>query len=66
MGNRLMYGNYVEGYNLLDENGTPIKFEYTTDLVSEEIGKYNIDDGLDEGNYTINGSRKCSRCYSYI
>ena len=56
MGNRLMYGNYVEGYNLLDENGTPIKFEYTTSLVSEAIGNTSITDATDEGNYTIDGA----------
>jgi len=56
MGNRLMYGNYVEGYDLLDENGVPIKFEYTTSLVSEPIGNSSIDDGLSNGNYSIDGA----------
>lgn len=56
MGNRLMYGNYVEGYDLVDSTGAPVKFEYTTDLVSEPIGVTDIDDGLQSGNYTINGS----------
>jgi len=28
MGNRLVYGNYVEGYDLIDENDQPIKFGY--------------------------------------
>lgn len=54
MGNRLMYGNYIEGYNLIDKNGSPIKFEYSTSLVSTPIGDTNITDGLDEGIYTIN------------
>ena len=56
MGNRLMYGNYVEGYDLVDSTGAPVKFEYTTELVSLPIGVTNIDDGLQSGNYTINGS----------
>jgi hypothetical protein len=56
MGNRLMYGNYVEGYDLVDEGGSPIKFEYTTNLISSPIGNNNIDDGLASGNYSINGS----------
>ena len=56
MGNRLMYGNYVEGYDLLDEYGAPIKFEYTTALVSTPIGTSNISDGLASGNYSINGA----------
>ena len=56
MGNRLMYGNYVEGYNLVDEFGSPIKFEYTTELISLPIGNTNIIDATDDGNYTIDGS----------
>jgi hypothetical protein len=56
MGNRLMYGNYVEGYDLVDMFGNPIKFEYTTDLVSVPIGNSTITDGLAAGNYTINGA----------
>jgi hypothetical protein len=56
MGNRLMYGNYVEGYDLIDEYGVPIKFEYTTELVSLPIGNTEIDDSLLSGNYSINGN----------
>ena len=56
MGNRLMYGNYVEGYNLIDEFGNPVKFEYTTDLISTPIGNSNIDESAISSNYTINGS----------
>lgn len=56
MGNRLMYGNYVEGYDLVDSTGAPVKFEYTTQLVSLPIGVTDIEDGLQSGSYTINGS----------
>jgi len=56
MGNRLMYGNYVEGYNLLDAYGNPIKFEYTTDLVSTAVGSVALNDGTQSSNYTINGA----------
>jgi len=38
MGNRLMYGNYIEGYNLIDKYGNPTRLEYETSLVSEQIG----------------------------
>ena len=38
MGNRLIYGNYVDGYDLEDLNLNPIKLEYFTELISEEIG----------------------------
>jgi len=54
MGNRLMYGNYVEGYDLVDENGAPIMFEYFTTLVSEDIGITDTDTNAQSGNYSIN------------
>ena len=38
MGNRLMYGNYVEGYDLIDKYANPTRLEYETELISEEIG----------------------------
>jgi hypothetical protein len=53
MGNRLMYGNYVEGYDLIDKNGVPVKFEYTTSLTSESIGQTSIVDSTDDGTYNI-------------
>ena len=53
MGNRLMYGNYVEGYDLIDSNGNPIKLEYTVELISENIGLSDITTVNQEGNYTI-------------
>ena len=56
MGNRLMYGNYVEGYDLIDANGEPLKFEYTTELVSTDIGTVNIDTNLQSSNYSIDGA----------
>jgi len=56
MGNRLMYGNYIEGYDLVDQYGVPVKFEYTTDLVSLPIGNSNINDATSTGNYNIDGS----------
>lgn len=53
MGNRLMYGNYVEGYDLIDLNGQPTMLEYTTELVSEIIGESSIDDSTDSSIYVI-------------
>ena len=53
MGNRLMYGNYVEGYNLIDKNGNPIRLEYFTNLISESIGSNKLTDSLGSGVYNI-------------
>jgi len=56
MGNRLMYGNYVEGYDLIDEKEVPVKIEYTTSLTSEAIGQTSIPDSTDNGIYNIDPS----------
>jgi hypothetical protein len=55
MGNRLMYGNYVDGYNLIDKDNNPVKFEYRTELITEVIGNTNLTDTTSTGNYSING-----------
>jgi hypothetical protein len=53
MGNRLMYGNYVEGYDLIDSNGNPIQLLYEVELISEDIGLADITTENQDGNYTI-------------
>jgi hypothetical protein len=55
MGNRLMYGNYVEGYDLIDGNGQPVKFEYIPQFITEEIGLVNVPDNTQSGTYNVNG-----------
>lgn len=55
MGNRLMYGNYVEGYNLIDKFGSPLKLEYTTNIITETIGTSIVPDSTITGNYNIDG-----------
>lgn len=56
MGNRLMYGNYVEGYDLVDKNKVPVKFEYITTLITEQIGNKDIPDSATSGLYNIDPS----------
>jgi hypothetical protein len=53
MGNRLMYGNYVEGYDLIDNNGQPTRFEYFTNLISLPIGNSTLVDTIEGGTYNI-------------
>jgi len=53
MGNRLMFGNYVEGYDLIDKNGQPTKIEYSTNLITEVIGDTDLIDSTGDGIYNI-------------
>ena len=53
MGNRLVYGNYKEGYNLKDKFGEDIKLEFIASLNSEEISSSELTDSTGGGNYTI-------------
>jgi hypothetical protein len=66
MGNRLMYGNYVEGYDLIDLNGAPLRIEYSTALVSEEIGVTTVDTNTQSGNYSIDGPLNVPNSVVYI
>jgi hypothetical protein len=56
MGNRLMYGNYLEGYDLIDKNGYPVKFEYATNLQSQAIGLNTLNNSKSSGTYSVNGT----------
>ena len=56
MGNRLMYGNYYEGYDMKDCNGAPVRLNFRTSLVSEEIGFTDIDTETDTASFTIDGA----------
>jgi hypothetical protein len=55
MGNRLMYGNYVEGYDLIDKNGVPVKLEYNADFITKQIGSTDVPDSTDSGDYQVDG-----------
>jgi hypothetical protein len=55
MGNRLMYGNYVDGYNIEDSDGNAIDINYDLELLSEEIGFVEIPVTFSNGSlYSIN------------
>tara|TARA_R100000951_G_scaffold10701_2_gene9033 strand:- start:2423 stop:8650 length:6228 start_codon:yes stop_codon:yes gene_type:complete len=56
MGNRLMYGNYIENYNLVDKNDSPVRLEFETELLSEDIGFEDIEDVFTIGEYTFGGA----------
>ena len=56
IGNRLIYGNYYEGYDLVDVNKEVCNFTYTPTLVSQSIGVSDVTPTLSDGDYTISGS----------
>lgn len=53
MGNRLMYGNYVEGYDLIDLNGNEVRFDYYTDPISTVVGQEELPVTLGFGLYDL-------------
>jgi hypothetical protein len=57
MGNRLIYGNYVEGYNLIDYNNNPVRFDYRTEKVQVDFGEEEVEDTFSSGQYSIQGAQ---------
>lgn len=66
MGNRLMYGNYIEGYDLNDKFGNPIRLDYVTSVVSKSIGSTQLTDSLTNGVYSLDGNKNISNAILYI
>ena len=56
MGNRLMYGNYTEGFDLIDNDGNDVRFEYTTSQNSDLLINEDIQGTLSAATYTIDGT----------
>lgn len=52
MGNRIMYGNYTEGYDLINPYGEPTRLDYTTSLISQSIGLSTLTSTIDTANYS--------------
>lgn len=55
MGNRLMYGNYVEGYDLIDKFSNSIQLTYFPTLISTEINLDDLTTATAPAVYNING-----------
>jgi len=43
MGNRLMYGNYIEGYDLISIDGQPLQLTYIANLIQENASSQTLD-----------------------
>jgi hypothetical protein len=56
MGNRLVMGNYTDGYDVVDENGDSTRLIYTAELVENDIEQTSLLVNRNIGTYTIAGS----------
>lgn len=56
MQNRLVYGNYVDGYDLVDSDGNKTKLDYIVDLESNEIDFEDINAYTEPATYGIDSS----------
>ena len=55
MGNRLMYGNYVEGYDMVDKDDNPVRLDFTVSQENIGFDPEDKDGTLSAFNYTIGG-----------
>lgn len=66
MGNRLIYGNYVEGYDMVDSDGNKIILSYNADLVSESVDTSTLTYSLDQGIYNFGSLQTINDSVVYI
>jgi hypothetical protein len=55
MGNRVMYGNYTEGYDLIDKNDNPVNLDYYVEYEGEAVNFNPFGISFDSGSNTILG-----------
>lgn len=53
MGSRIVYGNYVDGFDLVDSNGQDTKLEYEIEYNSENIALTDLVTSTSDGLYNI-------------
>ena len=57
MGNRIMYGNYTDGYDIASEDGIPINMDFSSELISAEIDPNEQVSSISNGvSYTIDAT----------
>ncbi len=60
MGNRLVYGNYIEGYDLKDIFNNPVKLEFQANLIAGEVRNTSLVSTTESGVYTFGSSQNIS------
>ena len=53
MGNRIVYGNYLEGYDLLDQYGVPIRLDYFIGQIKLQAGMASLSSSVSQYFYNI-------------
>ena len=53
MGNRLMFGNYTEGYDITTESGAPINIDFDTEIVTTNPAINDLDISSSNGTYNF-------------
>lgn len=56
MGNRLVYGNYLEGYDIVDVNGYPTQIAFSCELRTEQVGFFDLISNAVNSDYAYNTS----------
>ena len=64
MGNRLVYGNYVEGYDLKDKNNNPLNLDFDVELISESSNSFQVSSNVLSNTFTIDGSQDANSILS--
>ena len=57
MGNRLVYGNYFEGYDLVDLYTNPVQQQYRAELIEKEVVVTELITSTSSGTYTYGSSQ---------
>ena len=58
MSNRLIYGNYLEGYDMKDSDGNQVRTEFDSYLKKEDFGYSDLGSTTSVGVYSISGVNK--------
>jgi len=53
MGSRLVYGNYVDGFDVVDSNGADVRLGYEAEYKSSNIGEKQVTSTFNNGSYSI-------------
>lgn len=57
MGNRLVYGNYYEGYDLVDLYNNPVQQQYRAELIEKEVVITDLITSTSTGSYTYGSTQ---------